>query len=541
MKLQNDDDYGRVSLRMPTVILLASAAIFVVLAVVLAVNSSGKKKNTNNYVAQAPVEEETTEVEATDNLTADDLNFWDMYQGTEQTTILDQTMSNNTKRKDELEQREADMRDAENGDTVPEEDEENQDPAADGKHTLVTHKDGTTEWIAINSSLGLNSFEDTGFQSKNGIIGYYTGGKLTSKTGADISQYTTSVDWARLKTEVDYVMIRAGARGYDSGNIIPDSKFSEYVTAAVKEGIPFGVYFSSQATTEGEALEEATYIMTQLAYIQSAIENNTSTGSTSQTNGTTTQSGTAANGNSSANGLIDPSRYGTTTTTKDANGNTTTLVIDEKGNTTETVVDANGNQISKKTVNTDPYGNETTVITDAEGNQSVTTINKNTNTVVTDASQAAGANNTTTTTDPGTGASTTNLTAQNSNAGRTQILNGKFHVTYPIVMEMHMIPNATSRLEKLTNAARNQVITAFCGAIGKGGYNALFCANKEFLLCHVNLNALGNTPIWMVNEGELPDYPYQMNMWKYNTGNTLLKSLTGEYGVDVSFIDYSLR
>lgn len=531
MKMRDDDDYGRASLRMPTVILAASAAIFVVLAIVLLVNGSGKRNTVHTDIAARPVEEEETEVQQKDTLTADDLNFWDMYQREEDDTILDQPMNENANRKSELEEREADMRQAELDatDASAAEEDENADSAADGKHTLVKHIDGTTEWLTINSSLQLNNYENTSFQSKNGLVGYYSNGKQISKTGADISQYTTAIDWTRLRTEADFVMIRAGARGYDSGKIISDTKFIDNVKGAVGAGMPFGVYFSSQAISEAEAIEEATYVMTQLAYAQMSVENPGAVIPT-QTDSQTSGTNNTVPGVNAGTG-IDPSRFNTTTTTKDANGNTTVLEIDDKGNTTTTVTDSNGNVISKTTVNTDPYGNVTTVKTDEYGNQTVDTINiNNGNNTANSQNNTSGTQNT---------AAGTQNTAQTT--GTTTVNSGRFRVTYPVAIEMHQIPNAASRIDSLNNSTRTQILEAFCGAVEKGGYNSLISANKEFLLTKINLAAVTDTEIWVNNEGNLPDYPYLMNMWKYNTGNTLLKSLTGEYGVDLSFIDYSVR
>lgn len=532
MKLRDDDGYGRVSMKVPTVILMASAAIFVVLAIVLAVNSSGsKKKNPIQPIDQTSVEMEEAQTPQEDKLTAGDLDFWGMYQDGDETTVLDQITPDSMKRKDELEKREEDMKQADI-DAANEAErlaEENADPASDGKHTKVVHPDGSTEWLVINSSLGLNTYEDTSFQSKGGIIGYYSGGKKTSVTGADISQYTTSVDFARLKTEVDYVMIRAGARGYDTGKIIPDTKFVEYVVGAANAGIPFGVYFSSQAITEEEAAEEADFVMKELAYAQSVVENKTQVTSSDSTQ---TAQSTDPAANKDVPGYVDPAKYGTTSSTTDQNGDVTTVQIDSKGNQTITIKDKNGILLRTTTVNTDPYGNVTTVVTDAEGNQTVETVNKYDYI----ASHQQNTNNTAAnSSDPDA------TQKQTQSAAASAGYNSKFRVTYPIAIEMHLIPNAKSRIETLTNAQRTQVLNAFCTQAGKGGYNAMIQADKEFLLCRMNLGAVAGNGIWVSNEGNLPDYPYDMMMWKYNTKSTLLKSLTGEYGVDAGFVDYSIR
>ncbi|MCR5510852.1 MAG: hypothetical protein K6F54_07895 [Lachnospiraceae bacterium] len=554
MRLKNDDDeeYSGLSVRMPTVMLIASLAIFGVLAIVVLANNNKRpasnSSQTPTQATQATAVEEPMEQD--DSLRADDLNFWGMYADTDVAEIYEEENSN-ASRKDELEQREEEMRRAEEeaAEAAAKEAETKADPATDGKHTLVTHIDGTNEWIAINSSIKLNTYEDTQFQSQNGIIGYYTNGRRSTKTGADISQYTTTVDWKQLATEVDYVMIRVGARGYDSGNIIADTKFIDNVTGAVQAGIPFGVYFSSQAVNETEAKEEATYVMTQLAAAKSAVDrlglsatgttitNNTNNGTTATTLTTTTE--TVKDKLRKMGIETDPTKYNTTTSVKDNDGNTTVTEVDDKGNTTVTVKDANGNQISKKTVNLDPYGNVTTVDTNAEGRETVVTE------MVPEAAVVPAPGTTTTPTptptpDPNSPNATATPTPD-PNASTTPKVTPVFKLTYPVAIEMHLISNDISRIEKIDKTARTSVLTTFCSVIESGGYDAMVEANKEFLLCQVNPAALTKYEIWLSNEGNLPDYPYVMSMWKYNTKGRLLNSLAGDYGVSVGFIDYSIR
>ena len=74
----------------------------------------------------------------------------------------------------------------------------------------------------------------------------------------DISKYN-AIDIGKLKGVVDGVMIRCGYRGYGSGKIAEDSKYRTYASECVKNGIPFGVYFMSQAINTAEAAEEAEY------------------------------------------------------------------------------------------------------------------------------------------------------------------------------------------------------------------------------------------------------------------------------------------
>ena len=52
-------------------------------------------------------------------------------------------------------------------------------------------------------------------------------------------------------------MLKVGARGYSSGNIVSDENFQDNLKAAKKAGLDIGVYFCSQAVSKAEAREEA--------------------------------------------------------------------------------------------------------------------------------------------------------------------------------------------------------------------------------------------------------------------------------------------
>lgn len=75
----------------------------------------------------------------------------------------------------------------------------------------------------------------------------------------DLSRYNTVSDWSAVAQNVSGVIIRCGYRGYVSGIISEDNKFRMFAEQCREAGIPFGVYFMSQAITEDEAREEAEY------------------------------------------------------------------------------------------------------------------------------------------------------------------------------------------------------------------------------------------------------------------------------------------
>ena len=75
----------------------------------------------------------------------------------------------------------------------------------------------------------------------------------------DLSKYNTVTDWSKVKGAVAGAFLRVGYRGYGSGKVVADVKFKEFATACKRVGLPFGIYFMSQAINEAEAEEEAVY------------------------------------------------------------------------------------------------------------------------------------------------------------------------------------------------------------------------------------------------------------------------------------------
>ena len=80
-----------------------------------------------------------------------------------------------------------------------------------------------------------------------------------------MSKYQGSVNFSKVKKAgFDFVMLRAGARGYGSGKIIEDSFFDENLIEASNAGLQIGIYFYSQAISKEEAEEEANFVLSQI-------------------------------------------------------------------------------------------------------------------------------------------------------------------------------------------------------------------------------------------------------------------------------------
>ena len=79
--------------------------------------------------------------------------------------------------------------------------------------------------------------------------------------GIDVSSHNGKIDWQKAADEIDFAFIRVGCRGYSDGNIFLDKRAKRNMRMAGRAGVPYGVYFYSQAITVEEAEEEARFLL----------------------------------------------------------------------------------------------------------------------------------------------------------------------------------------------------------------------------------------------------------------------------------------
>lgn len=358
------DDYEGNSTMTPTVIAATIAVtLFVaaVLVVVLIMNNDVGDSHRQPLGSQANVGASSPVISNSDgeqltqgSLHPDELDFWGMYpQPTEEPQPAV---------------------------TEPPRELVETDPATDGRHTLVSHADGTEEWVLINPSLPKHGLDFTRLVCQSGLMKYYEDGKKVSYVGVDISESQKYIDFVKVKKAgIDFCMIRAGARGYGSGQLITDEYFDENIKRATDAGLEVGVYFFSQAVSEEEAVEEANRVLEQL---------------------------------------------------------------------------------------------------------------------------------------------------------------GEYKITYPIVFDMELIPNDTSRIESLTRAQKTSIAKAFLDTIAAAGYKGMIYGNKKWLIQEIDLSKLTAYDTWLSQQGDMPDYPYRFGMWQYSFGGSV-EGIVGKVNLNISFIDYS--
>lgn len=255
---------------MSVVVLLVTGLVF------LQNRSDMKTVKRTSYSSQTVLQQANTktsdELISGSTLTSDQLDIWELPDtGRNQSSqdsidngkngiVVNQTtgetLNNSVKAEEKvtdssIEESKTTLYDMNKNKTEDDENEENEN------QTLIKYQDGTEEWIEINDNLELNDYDMENFKYQKPYMKYLEDGKNVSTCGVNIAGRLGTVDFSKLKkTGCDYVMVRIGARGYSSGQIVLDEKYKENLEGAKKAGLDTGVYFTTQAVSEQEVSEE---------------------------------------------------------------------------------------------------------------------------------------------------------------------------------------------------------------------------------------------------------------------------------------------
>lgn len=120
-------------------------------------------------------------------------------------------------------------------------------------------------WLPVLEEVPACSYSMEQMVRRNGMLYYLEDSRITSRFGIDVSAHQGEIDWDTVAAAgVEFAMIRAGYRGYGSGNLVADACFTQNMEGALAAGLDVGVYFYSQAISAEEAVEEAEMVLSMI-------------------------------------------------------------------------------------------------------------------------------------------------------------------------------------------------------------------------------------------------------------------------------------
>lgn len=114
------------------------------------------------------------------------------------------------------------------------------------------------------------------------------------------------------------------------------------------------------------------------------------------------------------------------------------------------------------------------------------------------------------------------------------------HITYPVAYDMENVSNDKARIDGLSRDDKTAIASAFLSGIQAAGYAPMVYGNKEWLIKNIDLAKLQDYDVWLSQEQDIPDYPYQFAMWQYTTTG-VLNGVTGDASLNLCFVSYSDR
>ena len=114
----------------------------------------------------------------------------------------------------------------------------------------------------------------------------------------------------------------------------------------------------------------------------------------------------------------------------------------------------------------------------------------------------------------------------------------KYPINYPVVFDMESVKDDMARTDALSVTDRTMLANLFLSEVEDAGYKPMLYGNKEWLVTKLNLDSLSEYDVWLSQEGDAPDYPYQFSMWQYTKAGSV-KGVDGDVRLSISFKDYS--
>lgn len=104
--------------------------------------------------------------------------------------------------------------------------------------------------------------------------------------------------------------------------------------------------------------------------------------------------------------------------------------------------------------------------------------------------------------------------------------------SYPIYIDME---DSVRGVNKLSNAQRNAIITAFCSTVQNGGYKAGVYANKTWMTKYIDAGSLpGSCYIWVAQYNTSCTYSGKYSMWQYSSKGSV-PGIKGNVDMNKSF------
>lgn len=93
----------------------------------------------------------------------------------------------------------------------------------------------------------------------------------------------------------------------------------------------------------------------------------------------------------------------------------------------------------------------------------------------------------------------------------------EYKLHYPVAcIHTPTADGESARTDLLGKDQRTEYALTFMKLLSQNGYATVLGANKEYLILKFNLTDIEEEDIWLLQPGDVPDYPYRYSLWSYD-------------------------
>ncbi len=112
-----------------------------------------------------------------------------------------------------------------------------------------------------------------------------------------------------------------------------------------------------------------------------------------------------------------------------------------------------------------------------------------------------------------------------------------YEITYPVVFDWEIINDADARTNQVDGETLSALTAAFCEKIRQAGYHPAVYAGSQMVLRGLNLSAIKDYDLWLVEYRDVPTFYYGFQMWQY-TGSGAVDGIQGNVDLNLCFKEY---
>ena len=112
-----------------------------------------------------------------------------------------------------------------------------------------------------------------------------------------------------------------------------------------------------------------------------------------------------------------------------------------------------------------------------------------------------------------------------------------FNISYPIVIDIEMVGDASARGDQLSMEERTKIVVAFCEKIKSAGFIPMIYGNSETFTQMLDIEQIKDYERWFAFYGDSINFPYEFSVWQYtHEGN--VDGIQGPTDLNIAFKEW---